>query len=114
MRERRRSNRVDLQGFVHHDLGGRQFTLPAADISVSGLGVLIDAALFGNKPAGEVGVCRIVSPELGGAIEAYVSLMRIRHFGDRQLLGLRFESIGDAELERIRGFNSRLRMRPAG
>ena len=86
---------------------------PAADISVSGVGVLIDEAVFGAKPSGEVGVCRIESADLGGRIEAYVSVMRIRRLGDQRLVGLRFESISDDELELIQEYNRKHRELPA-
>ena len=112
MRERRRSSRVRLNGRVWLSLGELNLELPAADISVSGVGVLIDASLLGGKPGGQVGVCRIESPELGGTVEAYVSVMRIRRFGDRRLVGLRFESISDEELELIRQFKRRRLERP--
>jgi hypothetical protein len=94
-------------------MGGHNLALPAADISVSGVGVLIDAAVFGAKPSGEVGVCRIESADLGGRIEAYVSVMRIRRLGDKRLVGLRFESISDDELELIQEYNRKHRDIPA-
>lgn len=80
---------------------------------MSGVGVLIDAAILGSKPSGEVGVCRIDSPDLGGTIEAYVSVMRIRRLGERRLVGLRFESISDDELELIREYKRKCRENPA-
>ncbi|UCV21391.1 PilZ domain-containing protein [Ferribacterium limneticum] len=113
MKERRRSPRVFLQGHVSLSLGGMHLELPAADISVSGIGVLIDAAVLGAKPSGEVGVCRIDSPDLGGRVEAYVSIMRIRRVGERRLVGLRFESISDDELELIREYKRKCRETPA-
>lgn len=113
MRERRRSPRVCLKGHVSLSMGGQTLELPAADISVSGVGVLIDASVLGAKPSGEVGVCRIDSVDLGGRIEAYVSVMRIRRLGDRRLLGLRFESISDDELELIREYKRKCRSSPA-
>ena len=113
MRERRRAPRVYLNGKVCLSLGGRHFDLPASDISVSGIGVLLDADVFGSKPGGEVGVCRIESPDLGGLVEAYVSVMRIRRLGDRRLVGLRFESISDEELELIREYKRKCRANPA-
>ena len=113
VRERRRSPRVYLKGHVYLSLGGHNLELPAADISVSGVGVLIDASLLGTKPSGEVGVCRIDSPDLGGRIEAYVSVMRIRRLGERRLVGLRFESISDDELELIREYKRKCRENPA-
>jgi hypothetical protein len=94
-------------------MGGQHMDLPAADISVSGVGVLIDAAVLGARPSGEVGVCRIESSDLGGSIEAYVSIMRIRRVGDRRLVGLRFESISDDELELIREYKRKRRDIPA-
>lgn len=113
MRERRRAPRVYLKGHVFLSLGGLHLDLPAADISVSGVGVLIDAALLGSRPSGEVGVCRIESPDLGGPVEAYVSVMRIRRLGERRLVGLRFESISDDELELIREYKLKRRDSPA-
>lgn len=113
VRERRRSPRVYLKGHVFLSMGGHNLDLPAADISVSGVGVLIDAAVLGTKPSGEVGVCRIDSPDLGGRIEAYVSVMRIRRLGERRLVGLRFESISDDELELIREYKRKCREYPA-
>ncbi len=113
MRERRRAPRVYLKGHVFLSLGGLHLDLPAADISVSGVGVLIDAALLGSRPSGEVGVCRIESPDLGGPVEAYVSVMRIRRLGERRLVGLRFESISDDELELIREYKRKRRDSPA-
>jgi len=93
-------------------MGGHTLELPAADISVSGVGVLIDASVLGARPSGEVGVCRIDAPELGGRIEAYVSVMRIRRVGERRLVGLRFESISDDELELIREYKRKNRTDP--
>ncbi len=113
MRERRRAPRVCLKGHVFLSMGGQHMDLPAADISVSGVGVLIDAAVLGARPSGEVGVCRIESSDLGGSIEAYVSIMRIRRVGDRRLVGLRFESISDDELELIREYKRKRRDIPA-
>lgn len=104
MKERRRASRIRLEGRVLLRLGNLDVELPAADISVSGIGVLIDASLLAGKPSGEVGICRIESPQLGGTVEAYVSIMRIRRLGERRLVGLRFESISDEELELIRQF----------
>lgn len=101
MRERRRSHRHGLDGQVRLQLGGRHFAFPVADISVSGVGVLLDAAELGTKPGGEVGVCTIESTQLAGPIEAYVSIMRIRRVGHQHLVGLRFESITDEQLSLI-------------
>lgn len=113
MKERRRSPRVRLQGEVVLGLGGKTLRLPAADISVSGVGVLIEESLLGAKPTGEVGVCRIESPDLGGMVEAYVSVMRIRRLGNVRLVGLRFESISDDELELIHEYKRKCRTDPA-
>jgi hypothetical protein len=113
VKERRRSPRVYLKGHVFLSLGGHHLDLPAADISVSGIGVLIDASVLGAKPSGEVGVCRIDSPDLGGRVEAYVSVMRMRRLGERRLVGLRFESISDDELELIREYKRKCRETPA-
>ena len=113
MRERRRSPRVCLKGHVFLSMGGQNLELPAADISVSGVGVLIDASVLGARPSGEVGFCRIDSPDLGGRVEAYVSIMRIRRIGECRLVGLRFESISDDELELIREYKRKRREAPA-
>ena len=113
VKERRRSPRVRLQGQVHLQMSGRSLYFPAADISVSGVGVLVDESVLGGKPSGEVGVCRIESPELGGRIEAYVSVMRVRRIGNVRLAGLRFESISDDELELIREYKRKCRETPA-
>jgi len=113
VRERRRSPRVCLMGHVSLSMGGHNLELPSADISVSGVGVLIDASVLDARPSGEVGVCRIDSPDLGGRIEAYVSVMRIRRVGECRLLGLRFESISDDELELIREYKRKSRASPA-
>ena len=113
MRERRRAPRVFLKGHVYLSLGGHNLHLPAADISVSGVGVLIDAEVLGTRPSGEVGLCRIESSDLGGSVEAYVSVMRIRRVGERRLVGLRFESISDDELELIREYKRKCRVAPA-
>ena len=101
MRERRRSHRLSLRGRVQLRLGGQYFDFPVADISVTGLGILLDDAALGHKPSGEVGNCTIESPQLGGPIEAYVSVMRIRRVGRQHLVGLRFESISDEKLRLI-------------
>ena len=113
VKERRRSPRVRLQGQVHLQMPGRYLHFPAADISVSGVGVLVDESVLGGGPSGEVGVCRIESPELGGRIEAYVSVMRVRRIGNMRLAGLRFESISDDELELIREYKRKCRETPA-
>lgn len=113
VKERRRSPRVRLQGEIHLCLGGQNLQLPASDISVSGVGVLIEERVLGAKPSGEVGVCRIESPDLGGVIEAYVSVMRIRRVGGLRLVGLRFESISDEELELISEYKRKCRLEPA-
>lgn len=106
MRERRRSSRFNLQGKVVLQLGGKTFEFPAADISVTGIGVRLDVAVLGAKPSGEVGTCVIESPELPQRVEAYVSVMRIRRVGHQHLVGLRFESISDEQLAVIRDFVS--------
>lgn len=66
VKERRRSPRVRLHGEVHLQISGLSLRIPAADISVSGVGVLLDEYVLAGKPSGEVGVCRIEAPELGG------------------------------------------------
>jgi hypothetical protein len=98
-----------LQGKVELQLGGRRFEFPAADISVSGVGVLLDVAVLGAKPAGEVGICTIQSAELPTPVEAYVSVMRIRRVGHQHLVGLRFESISDEQLEVIQTYEAQRR-----
>ena len=113
VRERRRHHRFNLHGRVRLELGGRQFEFPAADISTSGIGVLLDAAVLGGKPSGAVGHCIIESPELAGAVDAYVSIMRMRRLGEQILVGLRFESISDDELELIREYKRKCRANPA-
>jgi len=113
VRERRRSNRFNLRGKVCLDLGGKRFEFPSADLSVTGVGILLDVAVLGAKPSGEVGVCTIESPELPGPVEAYVSVMRIRRVGQQHLVGLRFESISDEQLAIIRAFEVRCREKTA-
>ena len=113
VKERRRSPRVRLHGEVHLQISGLSLRIPAADISVSGVGVLLDEHVLAGKPSGEVGVCRIEAPELGGRIEAYVSIMRVRRIGNVRLGGLRFESISDDELELIRQYKRKCRANPA-
>ena len=104
MRERRRHHRFNLHGRVRLELAGRQFEFPAADISTSGIGILLDAAVLGTRPSGAVGRCIIESPDLAGTVDAYVSVMRIRKLGVQILVGLRFESISDEQLQIIRDF----------
>lgn len=103
---------MNLAGRVLLELAGRRLELPAADISVSGVGVLLDAGVLGDKPNGEVGFCRIESTDLPSAIEAYVSVMRIRRLGARRLVGLRFESISDEELAVIQSYRQADRESP--
>jgi len=106
VRERRRALRRHLSGKVTLQLGQKLHEFPAADISVSGVGVVLDVAVFGPKPAGEVGFCHIESPDLPQPIEAYVSIMRIRHVGQQYLLGLRFESIDDEQLAIVKAYQA--------
>jgi len=106
MRERRRSLRFVLPGKVCLVFGEHRFELPIADLSVSGVGVRLDLALLGERPDGRVGTCRIESPELSGPVEAFVSVMRIRRFASRHLVGLRFVSIGDEELRIIEAYEA--------
>jgi hypothetical protein len=113
VRERRRSNRFNLRGRVCLDLGGKRYEFPSADLSVTGVGILLDVAVLGAKPSGEVGICTIESPELSAPVEAYVSIMRIRRVGQQHLVGLRFESIGDEQLVVIRTFELERRGRVA-
>lgn len=111
MKERRRFNRFPLQGSVSLQLAGKSIEVPAADISLAGVGLFLDSALFGLKPTGEVGLCRIESPDLACVIDAYVSVMRIQRLGRRYLLGLRFESIADDYLRVIRAYQTLSRIR---
>ncbi|UCV05404.1 PilZ domain-containing protein [Dechloromonas denitrificans] len=111
MRERRRYNRFNLQGRVQLQLGGKLFEFPAADISVSGVSVMLDVAVLGAKPTGEVGICTIESPDLACPVEAYVSVMRIRRVGHQHLVGLRFESISDEQLQVIHAYETLTRAR---
>lgn len=113
VRERRRNHRFNLQGKVLLELGGQRFEFPAADISVSGVGVMLDVAVLGAKPSGAVGICTIESPDLACPVEAYVSVMRIRRIGHQHLVGLRFESISDEQLQVIQAYESLLRARSA-
>jgi hypothetical protein len=111
LKERRRSHRFNLQGKVSLTLGGKSYDLPAADISISGLGVMLDIAIVGNTPGGEVGFCTIDSPDLACPVEAYVSVMRSRKLGGKYLLGLRFESISDEQLRVIQAYEALIKMR---
>lgn len=113
VRERRRNHRFNLQGKVLLELGGQRFEFPAADISVSGVGVMLDVAVLGAKPSGAVGICTIESPDLACPVEAYVSVMRIRRVGHQHLVGLRFESISDEQLQVIQAYESLLQARSA-
>lgn len=113
MRERRRSYRFNLRGRVCLELGGKRYEFPSADLSVTGVGVMLDVAVLGSKPSGEVGVCTIESPELSDPVEAYVSVMRIRRVGQQHLVGLRFESISDEQLAIIRAFEAGCRQKTA-
>jgi len=106
VRERRRSRRAFLKGRVHLTLGGKNYEFPLADISVSGVGVMLDVAVLGAKPSGAVGICRIESPELASPVEAFVSVMRIRRVGPQFLVGLRFESISDEQLHILQTYEA--------
>jgi len=116
VRERRRFNRFNLLGQVQLQLAGKDLRLPAADLSATGVGVLLETAIFGSKPTGEVGFCRIESPDLACPVEAYVSVMRIQKLGRQYLVGLRFESISDEYLRVIQAYQTlaRVRERKAG
>jgi len=113
VRERRRSHRFNLQGRVQLQLGGKTFEFPAADISVTGVGVMLDVAVLGARPSGEVGTCTIESPDLASTVEAYVSVMRIRRVGHQHLVGLRFESISDEQLKIIHAYETLVKARNA-
>ena len=111
MKERRRSHRFNLQGKVTLELGGKQYEFPAADISISGVGVMLDVSVLGGKPGGEVGICTIASPDLACPVEAFVSVMRVRKMGTQHLLGLRFESISDEQLQVIQAYETLIKSR---
>jgi c-di-GMP-binding flagellar brake protein YcgR len=111
VKERRRSHRFNLQGKVSLTLGDKVYDLPAADISVSGVGVMLDISIVGNKPGGEVGFCTIDSPDLACPVEAFVSVMRFRKMGGKYLLGLRFESISDEQLRVIQAYEALIKVR---
>ena len=113
MRERRHFHRFSLQGRVQLDLGGKQFEFPAVDISITGVGVMLEVAVLGAKPTGEVGICIIESPDLANTVEAYVSVMRIRRVGHQHLVGLRFESISDEQLRVIQAYEALVQARMA-
>jgi len=113
VRERRRFHRFNLQGRVQLQLGGKRFEFPAADISITGVGVMLDVAALGAKPAGEVGTCTIESPDLATSVEAYVSVMRILRVGYQYLVGLRFESISDEQLGVIHAYETLVKARKA-
>jgi hypothetical protein len=104
VRERRRAHRVRISGNARLCFGDLRVDLPLADISVSGIGVLVEDDTLSGKPAGQVGICTIDAPDLGEPFEVYVSPMRTRRIGNVRLLGLRFESIDDAELDRIEAY----------
>ena len=106
MRERRRSRRALLKGQVYLTLGSERYEFPLADISVSGVGVMLDVAVLGAKPSGAVGICRIESPQLACPVEAFVSVMRIRRVGQQYLVGLRFESISDEQLHVLQAYEA--------
>lgn len=111
MKERRRSHRFNLQGKVSLTLGNKQYDIPAADISISGVGVMLDISIVGSKPGGEVGFCIIESPDLACPVEAFVSVMRARKVGTQYLLGLRFESISDEQLRVIQAYEALVKIR---
>lgn len=113
VRERRRFHRFNLQGRVQLQIGGKHHEFPAADISVTGVSVMLDIAALGAKPAGEVGTCSIESPDLATSVEAYVSVMRIRRVGYQYLVGLRFESISDEQLNIIQAYETLVKARRA-
>ena len=113
VRERRRFHRFNLQGRVQLDLGGKHFEFPAADISITGVGVMLDVAVLGAKRTGEVGICIIESPDLAQSVEAYVSVMRIRRVGQQHLVGLRFESISDEQLRIVQAYEALIQARKA-
>lgn len=72
---------------------------------------MLDVALFGTRPTGEVGLCRIEADDLAAPVEAYVSVMNIRRMGRQYLIGLRFESISDDQLRIIRAYEALLKVR---
>lgn len=111
MRERRRDLRFNLNGKLTLEFAGRIETFFVADISVSGVGVMMDRPVFGMRPNGIVGRCLVESPDLATSVNAYVSIMRVRRIGKRFLLGLRFESISDQQLRIVRAYESLLTAR---
>lgn len=109
--ERRRDKRFDLAGTMVLDAGGQRYRLPAVDISRTGLGVLLDAEILGQKPNGQVWACTIESNDLARPVQAFVSVMRIRQFRGQQLVGFRFESIDDEDLRIIRAYEMLAKIR---
>lgn len=109
--ERRRNPRYDLIGTVRMDIGNRTHELPATDLSRTGVGIAIDIRMLGPKPHGQVWHCVIESPDLAKPVEAYVSVMRIRHFRGRDLVGMRFESIDDENLRVVRAYETLAKIR---
>jgi c-di-GMP-binding flagellar brake protein YcgR len=111
LKERRRYHRFNLQGKVILEFGGKRHEFPAADISTSGVGVMLDGSTLGGKPSGEVGTCIIDSPDLACPVEAFVSVMSSRKIGHQHLLGLRFESISDEQLRVIHAYETLIKSR---
>lgn len=109
--ERRRNKRFDLIGTVRMDIGNKTHELPATDLSRTGVGIALDLSLLGPKPHGQVWHCIIESPDLAAPVEAYVSVMRIRHFAGKDLVGMRFESIDDENLRVVKAYETLARIR---
>lgn len=109
--ERRRNQRYDLIGTIRMEIGREIHTFPLTDLSRTGVGIAIDVRLLGPKPHGQVWHCHIESPDLAAPIEAFVSVMRIRHFQGKDLVGLRFESIDDEHLRIVRAYETLARTR---
>ncbi len=109
--ERRRNQRFDLIGVVRMDIGEQIHELPATDLSRTGVGIAIDLSLLGPKPHGQVWHCIIESPDLAAPVEAYVSVMRIRHVRGKDLVGMRFESIDDDNLRIVHAYETLAKIR---
>lgn len=109
--ERRRNQRFDLIGVVRMEIGQQIHELPATDLSRTGVGVAINISLLGPKPHGQVWHCTIESPDLAKPVEAFVSVMRIRHQHGKDLVGMRFESIDDENLRVVHAYETLAKIR---
>ena len=86
-------------------------------LRVSGCGYFRDRRRGHARPlrcqAGGEWICTIESPDLASTVEAYVSVMRIRRIGHQHLVGLRFESISDEQLQIIHAYETLIKARNA-